>query len=47
MVPGENGSRLPTCLTQKDTRRYPREGKKKLERTEKTDLSHMNTFWAA
>lgn len=28
MVPGENGSRLPMCLTQRDMRRYSREGKK-------------------
>lgn len=48
MVPGENGSRLPTCVTQRQARRYPREEKKiKKGKKKKPDLSHTNTFWAA
>lgn len=45
MVPGEKGSKLRTCLTQRDTRRYRREGKK-IKKEKKKDLSHMSTFWA-
>lgn len=47
MVPGENGSRLPTCLTQRQARRYPREEKKIKKEKKNPDLSHTNTFWAA